>query len=330
MTPIERTPPETGPELATLAPYAHVATDNGWPLRLTAKDRSFALASLFAHAHAPLQVLLRSRGALLLRGFAVEGARQFGDAMKRFGGEPLAYEERSTPRTQFDGALYTATEYPAREPIFLHNENAYASRWPRFIAFFCEQPAEAGGAMTLADTRDVHRRVPAAVRHACETRGLLYSRRFIAGVGYSWQAAFGVQSEAQLARVLEARGYRSLRDGDEYIVQRASTWTIRHPETDETLWFNHGVFFNARSLPDATRWAFERLFATQPYPFQTTYADGSAIEEDTYKQIRDAYEHSSHRVALQRGDILLLDNLLTAHGREAYQGPRRHYVMMLD
>ncbi|MDP9649639.1 TauD/TfdA family dioxygenase [Paraburkholderia caledonica] len=319
-----------GAQLDTLAPHVKVEADGDWPVRWVATDRSFSLEALLAQSSALLRLQLCERGAVLLRGFAVASAREFGDAMKAFGAKPLAYQERSTPRTHIEGALYTATEYPAREPIFLHNENAYASHWPRFVAFFCERPAEVGGAMTLADTRDVYRGVPADVRHACETRGLSYLRRFIAGVGYSWQEAFGVREEAELARVLAALGYLTQWDGDQCVVQRASTWTMLHPETDEPLWFNHGVFFNAMSLPEATRRAFEQLFGAQGYPFQTTYRDGSPIDEPTYRAIKKAYVQASRRLLLQRSDVLLLDNLLTAHGREAYEGQRRHYVMMLD
>ncbi|WP_059954606.1 TauD/TfdA family dioxygenase [Burkholderia ubonensis] len=299
------------------------------PLQLTAQGHAIALASLLSQWNLPLRGLLRRFGALLFRGFAVDEARQFSEAVTAFGGEPLEYDERSTPRTRIDGALYTATEYPAREPIFLHNENAYASKWPRIVAFFCEHAAESGGAMTLADTRDVHARIPDDVRRACERRGLLYSRRFIPGVGYSWQQSFGVNDAAQLARVLDARGYRSYPDGEQLVVERMSNWTVRHPETSEALWFNHGVFFNAMSLPDATRRAFEKLFGSGVYPFQTAYADGTAIDPDTYTSLRGAYEGALCRVRLQRGDVLIVDNLLVAHGRDAYEGMRKHYVTML-
>ena len=287
------------------------------------------LSEVLGLAGTALGERLRQEGALLFRGFAVADAEEFSDAVTVLGAEPLDYEERSTPRTQVGEHLYTATEYPAREPIFLHNENAYASRWPRLLAFHCEQPAQSGGAMILADTSRVYAGIPERLREDCERRGLLYRRRFIDGVGYSWQQAFGVCDEEQLARALEGRGYQWHQEGNQLVVQRASTWSMTHPQTNQTLWFNHGVFFNAMSLPEATRRAFAQLFGQDIYPFQTLYADGSAIENQTYTTLRNAYEQALYRIFLQRGDVLLIDNLMTAHGRDAYTGQRKHYVKML-
>ncbi|KPX55510.1 TauD/TfdA family dioxygenase [Pseudomonas amygdali] len=303
--------------------------DTASTLLVRATLPNMLLRDVLGNGSAELSEWARYEGAVLFRGFAVEGAEQFADAMTAFTGVSLEYEERSTPRTQVGEHVYTATEYPAREPIFLHNENAYASCWPQFLAFHCERPAPQGGAMILADTRRVYAGIPQELSADCDRRGLLYKRRFIDGIGYSWQQAFGVRDEEQLASVLQERGYQWYHEGDQLVVQRTSSWSTTHPQTNQSVWFNHGVFFNAMSLPQATRSAFAHLLGQDIYPFQTLYGDGCAIETATYSLLKGAYEQALYRVLLQPGDVLLIDNLVTAHGRDAYTGLRKHYVKML-
>src|SRR6185295_14357258 len=77
-------------------------------------------------------------GAILFRGFEVSGREAFAEFIKTTAdGDLLAYTNRSTPRTEVGGNLYTATEYPANQSIPLHNENSYQSSWPLKIYFYC-------------------------------------------------------------------------------------------------------------------------------------------------------------------------------------------------
>ncbi|KPA90328.1 putative taurine catabolism dioxygenase [Pseudomonas asplenii] len=294
-----------------------------------AATANMELSALLSEVAGSLVDLVQHVGAILFRGFSVSTLDEFSAALQMFGSESLEYEERSTPRTEVGTHLYTATEYPAREPIFLHNENAYASSWPRLLGFYCEQPASSGGSMILADTRQVYAEIPASLCEACERQGLKYRRRFIEGVGYSWRQAFAVPDEEELTLLLSARGYQWFKLEDQLVVERAARWSFQHPHTHQSVWFNHGVFFNALSLPESTRQAFNQLFGPDVYPFQTLYGDGSAIEPQTYQVLREAYERALYRLALQRGDVLIIDNMLTAHGRDAYTGLRKHYVKML-
>ena len=69
--------------------------------------------------------------------------------------ELLNYVNRSTPRTNIGGKIYTATEYPADKHTPLHNENSYTRSWPNKIMFFCVIAPEVGGETPIADSREV-------------------------------------------------------------------------------------------------------------------------------------------------------------------------------
>jgi hypothetical protein len=72
------------------------------------------------------------------------------------------------------------------------------------------------------------------------------------------------------------------------------------------------------------------LFSSEEYPFNTYYGDGTPIEIEVINEIGNAYEASKKYFTWQKGDILLLDNMLMSHGRNSYKGQRSIIVGMAD
>ncbi|CAM5721600.1 hypothetical protein SALBM135S_00986 [Streptomyces alboniger] len=134
-----------------------------------------------------LRAALRERGALLLRGFDVGGADGFADIVRALSGEPLPYTERSSPRSVIKGNVYTSTDYPPGEEIFLHNENSYQASWPLTLYFHCVRPPLTRGATPLADTRRVLAAVDDEVRREFARRGWTVVRNYGDLVGLPWQ-----------------------------------------------------------------------------------------------------------------------------------------------
>jgi len=115
---------------------------------------------------ADIEGALERYGALLFRGFNLKSAPEFERFVRAVSGEVLAYNERSSPRTQISGRIYTSTDYPPDQGIFLHNEQSYNLVFPMKIFFFCAQAPERGGATPIADTRRVFARIPSEIREA--------------------------------------------------------------------------------------------------------------------------------------------------------------------
>src|SRR5215213_1835298 len=125
-----------------------------------------------------LDAELGRHGAILFRGFPVGSVDAFEEAVRATSGEPLAYRERSSPRLQVAGHVYTSTEHPPDQSIFLHNEQSYNNVFPLKIYFYCVQASETGGGTPLADCRRVYQKIDPAVRDRFETGGYLYVRNF--------------------------------------------------------------------------------------------------------------------------------------------------------
>ena len=72
------------------------------------------------------------------------------------------------------------------------------------------------------------------------------------------------------------------------------------------------------------------VYGADGLPFNTRFGNGDPIGEDVVQLLNDAYEANTVREPWQAGDLLLVDNLRTAHSREPFTGPRDVVVGMGD
>jgi alpha-ketoglutarate-dependent taurine dioxygenase/acyl carrier protein len=273
---------------------------------------------------------LAVHGALLLRGFSVEGSVGFEQVMATAFGDLLTYQDRATPRHAVRGRVYTSTEYPPAHSIFLHNENAFADRWPTRIGFFCATPAEQGGATPLADVRRVFQRIDPDIRDRFAAQQVMYVRNFGQGFGLPWQTVFNTEDRVELeAYCQQAQIQVEWLDGGTRLRTRQVRPAIaQHPQTGDWIWFNHAATLHVSTLRPALREALLAEFAPADLPNNTYYGDGTEIEPEVLAHIRAAYLAEKVTFPWQVGDLLLVDNLLVAHGREPYSGPRTVWVAM--
>lgn len=274
---------------------------------------------------------LCSHGAILFRGFGVstaEGLERFAAALS---GDLPDFAEESSPRHRLHGAVFSSTDYPERYPIQMHNEYSYASEWPMKLLFGCIQPALKQGGTPVASTRAILRRLRPSTRAAFQERGIMYVRNYRRGVGVSWRQAFGTDDRAEVAQYCARRGLQAEWLPDDGLrTRQTGAAIVRHPRTREEVWFNHGFFFNVRSLePVELREALieqgEDALSTQTY-----FGTGEAIPPDVIDELREAFAREKVCPVWQRGDVLVIDNMLASHGREPYKGPRKIAVVMTE
>lgn len=274
---------------------------------------------------------LADHGALLFRGFGIASAERFQEFLGAASGDPLEYTERSSPRSTVAGHIYTSTEHPPDQEIFLHNEQSYNLRFPRKIAFFCLTPPREQGATPIADCRRVLRGIDPAVRRRFAERGYLYVRNFGGGLGLPWQTAF--QTGDRSAVEAYCRSNRidfKWRGGDRLRTRQVRPVVARHPRTGALSWCNHATFFHVSTLSPAVRDRLLAGLAVEDLPNSTWYGDGAAIEPEVLDALRALYRSEQRRFDWRQGDVLLLDNLLVAHGREPFAGERRILTGMAD
>lgn len=274
---------------------------------------------------------LSKHGGLLFRGFDVKAPEDFERFIKAACGELLAYKERSSPRTQVSGNVYSSTDYPANHSIFLHNENSYQSNWPLKILFFCRTPAERGGETPIADCRRVFERIAPEIRERFIEKGWMYVRNFGDGFGLDWQTVFQTDDKGAIEEHCRNNGIKvEWKPGDRLRTRAVRPAVRKHPKTGEEVWFNHATFFHISTLEPAARDFLLSEFAEDDLPTNTFYGDGSSIEPSVVDQLRAAYSQETIVFPWRRGDILMLDNMLAAHGRNPYGGSREILVGMAE
>lgn len=270
-------------------------------------------------------------GGILFRNFKIKGIEVFEQFAKATSdGKLLPYQDGSSPRTLVKDNVYTSTDYPADQTIFLHSELSYANTWPLKVYFHCVKPAEQGGETPIADIRKVCDRIPVQIRDRFLQKQVMYVRNFGGGLGLPWQKAFQTSDKTVVEAYCHENGIEmEWKEGDKLQTRQIRPAVVSHPKTGETVWFNHAAFFHVSTLEPKVRQALLD-FSEIELPYNTYYGDGSPIEPEALEEIRSAYRQETVMFPWQAGDILMLDNMLTAHGRTPFVGSRKVVVGMAE
>lgn len=278
-----------------------------------------------------VETLILKHGAVLFRNFRVGSVPEFEAFIGAVSGGAIEYRYRASPRTQVSGHIYTSTDYPADQHIFPHNEHAYSPVFPLRIFFHCVTPAAEGGETPIGDCRTIFGRISPETRQRFIQRQVTYVRNYNDGFGLPWQTVFQTPDRALVEEYCRQHTIEfEWKDGDRLRTRQVGPAVVFHPRTGEEVWFNHATFFHVSSLPPEISRGMLVTLREEDLPTNTYYGDGTPIEPAVLNELREAYLHDLVSFSWQRGDILMLDNLLTVHGRRPFVGPRKIVVGMAD
>ncbi|WP_394842174.1 TauD/TfdA family dioxygenase [Pendulispora brunnea] len=274
---------------------------------------------------------LARQGAVLFRGFPVRGPSDFERMVSFVTPDLLEYTFGSTPRSQLSGRIYTSTEYPAHQQIPLHNEQSYTTEWPLKIWFYCAKPALEGGETPLADSREVLRRIPTRIRERFVAKKVMYTRNYGNGLDVPWQKVFGTEDPKVVEGFCRDAGILcEWKDDGELRTRQICQAIATHPRTKDVVWFNQAHLFHVSNLEPAAREGLLAVFAEDELPRNAFYGDGTPIEDGVLDEIREVYRQVAVAFPWQEGDVVLADNMLVAHGRSSFKGPRQVLVAMAE
>ncbi|MBD0423942.1 TauD/TfdA family dioxygenase [Streptomyces sp. TRM S81-3] len=309
-----------------------MVTDTTWRPREVTPQGAGAEASpaglLDLLGRLDLAELLTAEKALVFRGFGVTPGTH-GSVVDALLPRRLAYVHGNSPRTKVGDNVYTSTEYPAEFVISMHNELSYASSWPTRLLFYCEQAPHTGGATPVVDGALWLRSLDAEVREAF-TAGVRYVQNLHDGYGFgkSWQDTFETDDRSAVDAHLAGTGaeWTWTRDGTLRITHLRPA-TVRHPVTGAEVWFNQADQFHFAGLGEHGAQVREVL-PEEELPQSVTFADGRAVPAEYIAHIQETGLKLAVDVDWAAGDLLLIDNVLVAHGRRPFTGRRRVLVAM--
>jgi alpha-ketoglutarate-dependent taurine dioxygenase len=307
------------------------AAANWHPKEITPGDINVGPSGLLEHLRdIDLEKLLLQEKALIFRGFKIS-ANTYEDACAALLPNRLAYVNGNSPRTKVGRNIYTSTEYPAEETIWMHSEMSYSSTWPSRLMFICDRASATGGATPVVDTQVWLESIDDEVREAF-AGGLRYTQNMHDGVGLgkSWQETFETDDRSVVDAWLKDSGadWEWKPDGGLRISQGRPA-TLRHPVIGTEHWFNQADQFHVAGMgEDAAMVA--AVVPEDLLPQSVSFADGSPIPAEFIRHVQETGLNLSRESAWQPGDVLLIDNIAVAHGRRPFTGDRRILVAMSD
>lgn len=280
-----------------------------------------------ASAEALLSQLWRD-GAILFRGFAVRDASVFERAMRCLCPELMTDNGEHTPLPG-STRIYRPVDYDPSRQLLWHNENSFDATWPHLIAFCCKQPARSGGETTLASSEALMSVLDPHLVGEFRERGIRYVRRMGIGVGRTWQEVFRTNDRASVEAACRAqRCTFNWLDGNMLQTTCDRPALVRHGITGAECWFSQVQHWHQSCLDSGTRAALLDALGAERMPRDCTFADGGLIPDDAVTSILNSYRQVEVAVCWHPLDVLVVDNLAVAHGRNSFTGKRELWVAM--
>lgn len=276
-----------------------------------------------------LQSDLHEYGAILVRGLN-PSVETFAAVCDLFG-DVTSHSELSSPRSSVSKGVYTSTDHPNDQTIQMHNEQSYLSYWPMRASFHCVVPAKEMGNTPVADCRNFESELPDSFVRRLKDQGVCYIRNIGPESTIGWRKVFSVATESELEEYCEKRGIRLEWDRG-YPRTMASLPAFRaHAYTGESCFFNNIVVASPHSLGLKEKVNLTKIYGDERrFPINVCWGDGTIFSENDIATIMAAYNRRTFKFDWQKGDILIADNMLTAHSREPFVGPRKIVVRVND
>ena len=278
-----------------------------------------------------LQGLVAEHGSVLVRGLGLRDASEVSAVFRRVAADLMIEREAFASRRAYSDGVYSSAAWPPNQPMCMHHELSYSNRFPGLMLFACLAAPEAGGATAVADSPTVLDALPADLVKRFEQEGWLLTRSYNDDIGVSYAEAFGTEDRAAVEEYCRSNAieFEWQADGGLRTRQRRSAVT-RHPVTGRRCWFNQIAFLNEWTIDSEVREFLVDVYGADGLPFNTCYGNGDAIEKDVVEVINQVYDANTAREPWVAGDLMLVDNIRTAHSREAFEGRREVVVAMAN
>jgi alpha-ketoglutarate-dependent taurine dioxygenase len=278
-----------------------------------------------------LRAVVAENGSVLVRGLGLRDASEVSAVFRQLANGLMVEREAFASRRIYSDGVYSSATWPQNQPMCMHHELSYTFEFPGLLLFACLGAPTEGGATAVADSRAVLNALPADLVARFERDGWMLTRSYNDEIGASIAEAFGTDDRGAVESYCRANaiGFEWQPDGGLRTWQRRSA-VVHHPVTGQRCWFNQIAFLNEWTIDPEVREYLVEMYGADGLPFNTRFGNGDPIGADVVELLNQVYVDNTMREPWQAGDLILVDNIRTAHSREAYLGPREVLVGMAD
>jgi hypothetical protein len=231
------------------------------------------------------------------------------------------YSGGDAPRRKFVEGVYSSSDIPGGRAISPHNEKSYSTGFPELIIFGCSLPSEYGGDTVLVDGHALLNSLSERTLSPYRNKLVKYTREFNLGESdaKTWQQTYETNSVAVVEAKLNALGaeYCWLPGGGLRVAEVLPA-VIKHRSSGVDVFFSPSHRWHESHFVGSSN-----VGPGKPIRHHSCcFADGTPLDVACLDEIRRQTASLACSVKLQQTDILILDNVLTLHGRLAFEGDR--------
>lgn len=280
---------------------------------------------------AALRGLVTEHGAVLVRGFGLGTPADVEGVFRGLAHGLMTEREAFAARSVYADGVYSASVWPAAQQMCMHHELSYASEFPGLMLFACLVAPATGGTTGIADSSGVLEALPPGLVDRFEREGWQLVRSYNAEIGASVADSFGTDDPAAVEAYCRANAIEfAWQPGGGLWTRQHRRAVVTHPVTGRRCWFNQIAFLNEWTMEPEVREYLLDVYGPDGLPFTTRFGNGDPIDREVVDLLTTTYERYTMREPWQAGDLLLVDNIRTAHGRDPYDGPREVLVGLGD
>lgn len=265
--------------------------------------------------------------------------------------DPLhSVSARPTVDGKKNSPVYEAVNKESRKNFFIGMHNEFVgTRAPRAAAFVCFKAAETGGEFLIADGRRMFRDLSPELVQELYQRSIRYSVMELPFFGWIDNLPGPVQDPVQsvvrgiVSAAINAKVDFSVEllwgeggyDNTKMLQARAPSQPpiVLHPTTGEPTWF-----CNVHSHSSKLRKERESIYgaerfedgASQINKSDMFFGDDGELTDAQLKELDEVTMKNVQFVKMTEGDVVLLDNYKCMHGRNVFDGTRKHGVAWFE
>lgn len=293
-----------------------------------------------------IEELLLIEGGIYFRGFKLDATTDFEQFIDAFPAQDINYVGGVAPRGNAQGRTYESTQWPKDLKIPMHQEMAYMHRQPNKVCFYCLQAPIKDGETLVGNARKLALdTLDPVFLEKLRKKGLTYERNMrdvnvsfgdedLDRVHTTWQVQYQTEDKVEVEKILIENGYSFRWEENGSLTSCWNTPAFRkHNVSGQEVLFQsgHGTQTSSAMFGHLYEAKMKPFYANSehPQPFLTTFGDGELIAQKDIDALLELYRQAEVKVPYQNSDVVLLDNQLTLHGRNTFDGDRAVRVTFL-